>query len=78
MNRQRTPINNSNSVINRKETKTRRGNIFMRPSTWAAIQKILWVTHDNFNNLVSTLLEKHVEENMHYIHQFDEEHKELT
>ena len=32
-----------NTVINKTEQKTQRGSLYMRPSTWTAIQKILKV-----------------------------------
>lgn len=64
------------SVINRQETKTRRGNIFIRPSTWNAVQKILKVKRESFNNLVCLLLEEYVENNVDVIFQYDTEHKE--
>ena len=48
-------------AIDKKEYKTRRGNIILRPSTWAAIQKILKVKGGSFNDLVSNLLEDYAE-----------------
>lgn len=64
------------SVINRQEAKTRRGNIFVRPSTWSAAQKILKVKRDSFNNLVNTLVEEYIENNLDIIQQYDMEHQE--
>lgn len=61
----------SSSIINHKESKTRRGNILLRPNTWDTIQKILRVTGGSFNDLVSTLLENYAEQHADCLQKYE-------
>lgn len=60
-----------NTVVNKSELKTQRGSVYMRPSTWAAISKILKVEGKSFNNLVSELLEDYAQQHRDAIEYYD-------
>lgn len=72
MSNKRIPIINPPRLINRKQPKSRRGNILVRPSTWDAVQKILKITEGgSFNDLVCTLLDDFADDNAQYVYQYD-------
>lgn len=60
-----------NTVVNKSELKTQRGSVYMRPSTWTAISKILKVEGKSFNNLVSELLEDYAQQHRDAIEYYD-------
>jgi len=53
------------------ETKSRRLNLLVQPSTMEAISKIAYLQHTSANDLINTVLKQYVSENTDAIQKYD-------